>query len=394
MAEKKLHAIYAKLCLCTVFRKVTEKPLLKAFERYCLAGSQNEKRKAYAAFTELVYEDGGSLTNSVIRLVSEDENVYVKCVAADKIPDKNMETAARKELSAFALFGGLCRKDFAEDMGEDENDLPDFTSVNADMGGVYDERLQNLHRYGYGIFSSRCMFRLSDEKEIEPIVSADKTSMAQFIGYEQERAKVVENTRAFLQGRPAANVLLCGDAGTGKSSTVKAVVNEFFTEGLRLIELRKDQLRYLPNVMAKVSGNPLKFIIFIDDLSFNKNNDDFSMLKAALEGSASATADNAIIYATSNRRHIIKESFGDREGDDVHRNDTLQETLSLSERFGLTVLFSKPDKKLFLSIVRELAKRHGIAMEESELDIQAEAFAIRKGSRSARCAEQFINSLL
>ncbi len=394
MAEKKLNAIYARLCLCTVFRKVTEKPLFKAFERYCLADTPNEKRKAYAAFTELVYEDGGSLTDSVVRLVSEDENVYVKCVAADKTPDKNVETAARKELSAFALFGGLSRKDFAADMGESEDELPNFLSVNADMGGVYDERLQNLHKYGYGIFSSRCMFRLSDDKEIEPIVSADKTSMAQFIGYENERAKVVENTRAFIEGRPAANVLLCGDAGTGKSSTVKAVANEFFVEGVRLIELRKDQLRYLPNVMAKVSGNPLKFIIFIDDLSFNKNNDDFSMLKAALEGSASATADNAVIYATSNRRHIIKESFGDREGDDVHRNDTLQETLSLSERFGLTVLFSKPDKKLFLSIVRELAKRNGIVMDENELDVQAEAFAIRKGSRSARCAEQFINSLL
>ena len=394
MANKELTAIYAKLCLCTVFRKVTEKPLFKAFERYCLAESQNEKRKAYAAFTELVYEDGGSLTDSVVRLVSEDENVYVKCVAADKTPDKNVETAARKELSAFALFGALSRKDFAADMGENEDELPNFLSVNADMGGVYDERLQNLHKYGYGIFSSRCMFRLSDEKEIEPIVSADKTSMAQFIGYEKERAKVVENTRAFIEGRPAANVLLCGDAGTGKSSTVKAVANEFFGEGVRLIELRKDQLRYLPNVMAKVSGNPLKFIIFIDDLSFNKNNDDFSMLKAALEGSASATADNAVIYATSNRRHIVKESFGDREGDDVHRNDTLQETLSLSERFGLTVLFSKPDKKLFLSIVRELAKRNGIVMDENELDVQAEAFAIRKGSRSARCAEQFINSLL
>ncbi|MBQ7769928.1 MAG: ATP-binding protein [Clostridia bacterium] len=394
MAEKKLNAIYAKLCLCTVFRKVTEKPLFKAFERYCLAENQNEKRKAYAAFTEIVYEDGGSLTDSVIRLVSEDENVYVKCVAADKIPDKNIETAARKELSAFALFGALSREDFAEDMSENESELPDFLSANADMGRVYDERLKNLHKYGYGIFSSRCMFRLSDEKEIEPIVSADKTSMAQFIGYENERAKVVENTRAFIAGRPAANVLLCGDAGTGKSSTVKAVANEFFKEGVRLIELRKDQLRYLPNVMAKVSGNPLKFIIFIDDLSFNKNNDDFSMLKAALEGSASATADNAVIYATSNRRHIVKESFGDREGDDVHRNDTLQETLSLSERFGLTVLFSKPDKKLFLSIVRELARRNGITMDENELDVQAEAFAIRKGSRSARCAEQFINSLL
>ena len=394
MTENKLNALYAKLCLCTVFRKVTDKPLFKAFERYCLAETPNEKRKAYAALAEIIYENGGSLTDSVVRLVSEDENVYVKCVAADKIPDKNIETAARKELSAFALFGALCRKDFAEDMGECECDLPDFLSVNADMGGIYDERLKNLHRYGYGIFSSRCMFRLSDDKEIEPIVSADKTSMAQFIGYEQERAKVVENTRAFIAGRPAANVLLCGDAGTGKSSTVKAVANEFFGDGVRLIELRKDQLRYLPNVMAKVSGNPLKFIIFIDDLSFNKNNDDFSMLKAALEGSASATADNAVIYATSNRRHIVKESFGDREGDDVHRNDTLQETLSLSERFGLTVLFSKPDKKLFLSIVHELAKRNGITMAEQELDVQAEAFAIRKGSRSARCAEQFINSLL
>jgi predicted AAA+ superfamily ATPase len=218
--------------------------------------------------------------------------------------------------------------------------------------------------------------------------------MAQFIGYEAERDKIVANTKAFIEGRPAANALLCGDAGTGKSSTVKAVANAFFSEGVRLIELRKDQLRFLPLVMAHVSGNPLKFIIFIDDLSFNQNNDDFSMLKAALEGSASATADNAVIYATSNRRHIVKESFGDRDGDDVHRNDTMQETLSLSERFGLTVLFSKPDKKLYLKIVKTLAQRGGVAMDEKELEIQAEAFALRKGNRSARCAEQFINSLL
>ena len=288
----------------------------------------------------------------------------------------------------------LTSLDFAEDMGVTEKDIPTFSSFNADMVGLFFERMQNIHRYGYGIFSSRCMFRLSDEKQIEPIVSADKTDMGRFIGYEAERSKVVANTQAFVEGRPAANVLLCGDAGTGKSSTVKAIANEFFSQGVRLIELRKDQLRYLPAVMAKISGNPLKFIIFIDDLSFNQNNDDFSMLKAALEGSASATADNAVIYATSNRRHIVKESFGDREGDDVHVNDTLQETLSLSERFGLTVLFSKPDKKLYLTIVRELAKRHGITMDEKELDIQAEAFALRKGSRSARCAEQFIDSLL
>jgi len=188
--------------------------------------------------------------------------------------------------------------------------------------------------------------------------------------------------------------LLCGDAGAGKSSTVKAVANAFFDEGVRLIELRKDQLHYLPYVMGKISGNPLKFIIFIDDLSFRKSDDDFSMLKAALEGSASAKADNAVIYATSNRRHIIKESFSDRDGDDVHRNDTLQETLSLSERFGLVVLFSKPNKALYLEIVRELAARRGVQMSGEELDLQAEAFALKKGSRSARCAEQFIDSLL
>ncbi len=391
---RNLQTIYGGLCLCAVFQDVTEKPLFKAFESYCLASDTNAKRKAYARFVKAVYDEGGALTDLTMRLIFEDENVYVKTVAQKKKANENVVCSAENELALFSVFGGLTRKDFAEDMGVSENELPDFSSVNADMVSAYGERLASLERYGYGMFSSKPMFRLSDDGEIEPIVSADKISMTHFIGYEQQRGQIVDNTRAFVEGRPCANALLCGDAGTGKSSTVKAVVNSFFDEGVRLIELRKDQLKRLPSVMAKISGNPLKFIIFIDDLSFNKNNDDFSMLKAALEGSASVTADNAVIYATSNRRHIIKESFGDREGDDVHRNDTLQETLSLSERFGLTVLFSKPDKALYLRIVRELAKRSGIVMDEGELDVKAEAFALRKGSRSARCAEQFINSLL
>ena len=247
---------------------------------------------------------------------------------------------------------------------------------------------------GYGIFSASPMFRLADSGIIEPIMSADKTTVDKFVGYKEEREAVLKNTEAFVLGRPAANTLLCGDAGTGKSSTVKAVANMFFDEGIRLIEIRKDQLHYLPYVMGKVSENPLKFIIFIDDLSFNKNDDNFSMLKAALEGSASAKAPNAVIYATSNRRHIIKETFGDRVGDDVHRNDTLQENLSLSERFGLVVYYAKPDKKLYLDIVHELAKRGGIEIDQNELDVKAEAFALRKGNRSARCAEQFIDSLM
>ena len=389
-----LITIYEELCLCAVFHRLTEKPLFKAFEGYCLAENTQQKRKAYTAFVAEIYEQGGSLTALVERLVSEDENTYIKRVAGKQEVDINIQNSLLRELSVLSKFASLTAKDFAKDMDVAEDSLPQFTSVKADMVASYNNRIANLHKYGYGIFSSVCMFRLSDDKKIEPIVSADKISMAQFIGYEQEREKIVANTRAFVDGRPAANALLCGDAGTGKSSTVKAVANAFFDEGVRLIELRKDQLRYLPLVMAQISGNPLKFITFIDDLSFNQNNDDFSMLKAALEGSASATADNAVIYATSNRRHIIKESFGDREGDDVHRNDTMQETLSLSERFGLTVLFSKPNKQLYLKIVKELALRAGITMDEKELEIQAEAFALRKGNRSARCAEQFINSLL
>ena len=301
-------------------------------------------------------------------------------------------SAAHRELSVLTRFAELTPADFAADLAVDFS-LPIFESSEIDLAEEYESRLADIKRYGYGMFASRAMFSITETGEIEPIVSADRTSLDHFIGYEDERARVIHNTEMLLEGRPAANALLYGDAGTGKSSTVKALVNHFYPDGLRLIEIRKDQLSSLPYIMGRISENPLKFIIFIDDLSFNKSDDHFSMLKAALEGSASAKAENAVIYATSNRRHIIKENFGDREGDDVHRNDTLQETLSLSERFGLVVLFSKPNKPLYLQIVKELAKKHGIQMQESELETQAEAFALRKGNRSARCAEQFIQSL-
>ncbi len=394
--NNKLKTIYFRLCTVTVFADVIEKSLFQRFFAYMRVDKTEgaEKRKAYSAFVKEIYEGGGVLTALTEKLVSEDENVYVKGVAAKLSVNENVVQSAKRELEIFTDFASLTPADFAEDMQTSAEELPQFDAFVKHLGGVYEDRLQNIGKYGYGIFSGYGMFRLSDNGEIEPIVSADKTTMAQFIGYEQERAQVVTNTQMFIEGRPAANVLLCGDAGAGKSSTVKAVANAFFKEGVRLIELRKDQLRYLPYVMGKVSGNPLKFIIFIDDLAFNKSDDNFSMLKAALEGSASAKADNAVIYATSNRRHIIKESFGDRDGDDVHRNDTLQETLSLSERFGLVVLFSKPDKKLYLEIVRQLAARCGVQMDGKELEIRAEAFALKKGNRSARCAEQFIQSLL
>ena len=389
----KLQNLQLGLDLTSVFIGVTQTPLFTAFSAYNQAVGA-DKPKAYAKFVKEIYEGGGDLYKLVLRLVGEDENVFVKAKARKKDVLDCVEQSVLRELGVFSAFAELSAKDFAEDMQVQENEIPAFATSFGDLNQAYNQRLNGIEKYGYGVFSSYPMFRLSDDKNIEPIVSADKIGMDSFIGYENERAQVIANTRAFIEGRPAANTLLCGDAGTGKSSTVKAVANAFFGEGVRLIELRKDQLSLLPYVMGKISGNPLKFIIFIDDLAFNKSDDNFSMLKAALEGSASAKAENAVIYATSNRRHIIKETFADRDGDDVHRNDTMQELLSLSERFGLVILFSKPNKSLYLEIVYELAKKHGVQMPESELAVKAEAFALKKGNRSARCAEQFIDSLL
>lgn len=296
-------------------------------------------------------------------------------------------------MALFSRLTQLNANDFCEPIGFGVY-IPQFENNYIDFERAYKERLSHIGRYGYGVFASAKMFRVAGE-EIVPVETADEISLDSFVGYEYERKKVFDNTRALVDGRPAANVLLFGDAGTGKSSTVKACANCFCDQGVRLIELRKDQLFSLSGIMGRIAGNPLKFIIFIDDLSFNKNDDMFSMLKAALEGSASAKAKNAVIYATSNRRHIIKESFSARTTpDDIHSGDTVQELMSLSDRFGLTVYFEKPNKPLYLDIVHRLAEKKGVTMEQNELDIKAEAFALTKGSRSPRAAEQFIESLI
>ncbi len=390
--NNKFQKIHLELLMSSVFLNLLNKPLFKYFSNYVNAKNQEEKINFYAKFVAEIYNDGASLTDLVSRLVFEDENVYIKKRANFKSIDLNIKTALDHELQVLSKFASLKSEDFKSDMGLEY--VSPFDSREVNLCETYKERIVNIKKYGYGIFSQHGMFRISDNREIEPIVSADKVDVSSFVGYEFEREKVINNTRAFIEGRPAANTLLYGDAGTGKSSTVKAVANMFFDDGIRLIELRKDQLSLLPFIMGKISENPLKFIIFIDDLSFNQSDDNFSMLKAALEGSASAKAENAVIYATSNRRHIVRESFKDRDGDDVHRNDTIQETLSLSERFGLTVMFQRPNKNLYIEIVHELAKRNGIKKDNSALDIEAEAFALKKGNRSPRCAEQFVRSLM
>ena len=389
----RIEEIYSSLCLFTVTREVLKTPVISAFMAYCEEENKREKLKKYGEFVSRVYENGGVLSECIKKALFENENVYVKAISKDEKISAKIENSLNFELEALGALASLTSDSFGLDM-KVTGKIPEYDTEKLDVKKAYSARLSEIHRHGYGIFASYCMFSSTDNGEIVPIESADKTTIDSFIGYGEERKKVLDNTVAFLEGRPAANILLYGDAGTGKSSTVKAVANHLFESGIRLIEIRKTQLLLLPKIMAQIAKNPLKFIIFIDDLSFNKNDDNFSMLKATLEGSASAKAKNAVIYATSNRRHIVKETFGEREGNDIHRNDTVQETLSLSERFGLTILFAKPSKPLYLEIIKELAKRKGVTMDENELFVKAEAFALNRGYRSARCAEQFIDSLI
>lgn len=391
MSKSRITELIPRLSALCVFRGLLEKPLLKALRDFA---STTERVDAYSRFVCEIYRAGGDLTDCVSQMVFEDENVYVTAVAAKKAIHPAVGASVERELETLSMLASLAPSDFSALLGDLA--VAGFSSREIDLTVEYRARVAEIGRHGFGMFASNGMFRLSDssERRIEPIVSADGISVTSFTGYESERARVIANTQAFVDGKPAANVLLYGDAGTGKSSTVKAVANRFFDQGVRLIELRKDQMSYLPFVMERISGNPLKFIIFIDDLSFNRNDDSFSMLKAALEGSASAKAPNAVIYATSNRRHIVRECFDDREGSDVHRNDTMQELLSLSARFGLAIRYEKPNKELYLRIVRELAEKKGISKDVTALEIEAEAFALNRGHRSPRCAEQFIDSLL
>jgi hypothetical protein len=271
-------------------------------------------------------------------------------------------------------------------------DLPTWNNRKIDLATAYYERVAAIHRHGYGLYAQYHMFTLNGVGEIIPIRYPDPITLSQMVGYEQERNVVVDNTKALLAGKYAANVLLAGDAGTGKSATVKAIANTYREQGLRLIELTKDQLCFIPQIMEHLSRNPLKFILFIDDLTFSEDDPNFGTLKATLEGSIAARMKNTVIYATSNRRHLVKETFDD--GSDKHQNDTIQERISLSERFGITVTYTRPQKSLYLEIVHTLAQQAGLKKDPAQLEAEAERFALGKCGRSARAARQFIDTLL
>ena len=349
---------------------------------------------AVAQFEAALFEHTTNWGSYLSAAVLEAETVCVR-QAASGILAPALQTALDSELAFLQALCGLTLDELLAAAGSATGQaqelafLPRWETSGIDLPAAYAQRMSEVGKKGYGMFAKHPVFTV-ENGQLVPVKYPDPQRLSELPGYEKEREKVIANTKALLAGMPANNVLLYGDAGTGKSSAVKAIANEFAPEGLRLVEVKKNQLYQIPDLMDKLAANPLKFILFIDDLSFTANDDNFAALKAILEGSVGGRAKNIAVYATSNRRHLIKETLTDRTGDDIHEADTRQELMSLSARFGLTVTFQRPEKARFETILAELAKQHGIDMPMDQLLVKAEAFAIRAGGRSPRVAKQFI----
>lgn len=262
-----------------------------------------------------------------------------------------------------------------------------------------DEFAENVmdfyRRFGVGKLGLHKAFRILDG-EIIPITNIAHVRLDDLVGYESAKKQLTDNTEAFLKGKRANNCLLYGDAGTGKSSSIKAILNKYYEDGLRIIEVYKHQFRYINDVIAQIKDRNYHFILYMDDLSFEDFETEYKYLKAVIEGGLEKKPQNVLIYATSNRRHLIKENFSDRDDwtGDVHKTDTVQEKLSLAARFGVTIYFGSPDKKQFQNIVSQLAQRDGVKMSEEQLLSEANRWELNHGGFSGRTARQFIDHLL
>ena len=283
--------------------------------------------------------------------------------------------------------------------------LSEKLAAAADENEFFDAVTGFYKAYGVGMFGLNKAFRIAENKDgsirFLPINNMDTVMLDDLIGYELQKKKLVENTQAFCDGKAANNVLLFGDSGTGKSTSIKAIVNQFYPQGLRMIEIYKHQFKDLSTIIAQIKNRNYKFIIYMDDLSFEEFEIEYKFLKAVIEGGVETKPDNVLIYATSNRRHLIKETWKDREdmehSEDLHRSDTMEEKLSLVNRFGLSIFYAKPNKEGFNEMAVALARRAGITpevMTDEEICYEANRFEMRGGGLSGRTAQQFANYLL
>ncbi len=270
------------------------------------------------------------------------------------------------------------------------NEFCDKLNNAKNVDEFYNTTISYYKNYGVGEFAFHKAFRISDDGELIPVKNVLRVSFDDIIGYDWQKKKLIDNTKSFCDGLPSNNVLLYGDAGTGKSTSIKAVLNKFFTQGLRMIEVYKHQMNDVANLIATFKKRHYKFIIYMDDLSFEENEIEYKQLKSIIEGGLEAKPANVLVYATSNRRHIISETTSDNLGNDLHRKETEAEKLSLSNRFGLQIFYSSLNNMEFKNMVLELARKYNIDEKEDVLLQKANQWEIRYGNLSGRTAEQFI----
>lgn len=392
-----------EICSIALFRNVRDKEPLKSLCDFLLkmgpGYSIEEMIDSYGDFVSNLYglRADCDLSAAIWDALENDINPFIRYkIEAVTDPDRQVKVSAlltltaERELDLLTRIGNYTSYDFKNEMIYDGY-LPDFTSSHIDFKKRYMRMIDAIESRGYGMYLHHNFFRIRGGK-LGPVTSPDPISSDDLFCYETQRGRVYDNTRAFAEGKSFEDVLLYGDAGTGKSSTVKSAARMYFDKGIRLVEIPKSELHGLSDIIETLSKEPLKFILFIDDVSFDADDDRIGSLKSVIEGAASGGRRNIAIYATSNRRHMIKETFSARENE-IHRSDTIAEQLSLSDRFGLRILFEKPNKATYLTIVSELAKLKGKDVPYEELEKKAELYAIRAGGRSARLAKQFVETL-
>ena len=396
MPNTKLSELSIGLHSLTVFKALKNDPVIKALMTFLDNVDDVTTAEAVELYSNvasnLYAANEENLSDYVKTIVGNDENIYIRDIGQGITPTTLLKKNVERELEILQNVANLTASELRQCVAWTEY-LPGWNNPKVDLKEIYKDRTKNISKYGYGMYAQYHMFFIDKNNAIVPVKNPDPIRLSDLINYKREQGIILDNTKALLENKPASNILLTGDAGTGKSSTIKAVCNELYTEGLRILEVRKEQLREIPGILDELAVNPLKFIIFIDDLSFAKNDDNYTALKAILEGSISAKSKNVVIYATSNRRHIINEKFSDRD-DDVSKNDSMQESVSLSERFGIQIWFQRPDKQTYLDIVTHLLDAHKIKYDVEKVKIEAEKFALSRANRSARAAKQFVDQVL
>jgi len=366
--------------------------LWHCFLAFCLANHEN----AYSISCEIRGDQGGTLS----RLARQDLAVIQELYRKDiRVLDEWMEgNPVWGELACYKPADTASRvfnkriRDRIIELSLSLEAADDIDEFQHAVTGFYRE-------FGVGKYGLNKAFRIEEDRHralIEPVVNVEHVYLDDIVGYELQKKKLIDNTESFIHGKAANNVLLFGDAGTGKSSSIKAILNEYYDQGLRIIEVYKHQFHALSSILEQVQDRNYKFIVYMDDLSFEESELEYKYLKAIIEGGLGRKPKNVLIYATSNRRHLIREKFSDKRelDDELHVNDTVQEKLSLVARFGVTIYFGSPDKREFQNIVKTLAARHGITMPIEELYQEANKWELTHGGLSGRTAAQFITHLL